>query len=70
MTKRRTKDIQEQLQQEAEMTARQAILIKQLYAERDNLKRQIEILNLALNLMIKLTNICADSTAQWPTKGG
>lgn len=63
MTKLRMKDIQKQLQQETEMTARQATLIKQLYTELDNLACQIEILKLALNLMTKLT-------AQWPTKGG
>ena len=68
MTKPRMKDIQAQLQQEAEMTTRQAALIKQLYTERDNLIHQTEILKLALNLMIKLTNICTDLTAQWPTK--
>lgn len=70
MTKQRMKDIQEQLQHEAEMTARQAALIKQLYTERDNLIHQTEVLKLVLNLITKLTNIYADLTAQWPTKGG
>lgn len=61
MTERQIKDMQKQLQREAEMTARQATLIKQLYTERDGLANQIEIIKLALNLMTKLT-------AQWPTK--
>ena len=68
MTKQRMKDIQEQLHREAEMTARQAALIKQLYTERDNLIHQTEVLKLVLNLIIKLTKIYADLTAQWPTK--
>lgn len=85
MTKQRMKDIQMQLRNEAEMTTRQAALIKQLYTERDNLLDRTKVLNeenklllaqrtewqkLALNLMIKLTNIRADLIVQQSTKGG
>lgn len=79
MAKQRIKDMQMQLQKEAEMTTRQAALIRQLYAERDDLVHQTEALNrenkllraqcaewqkVALGLMIKLTNIRADLVVQ------
>lgn len=85
MTKQRMKDIQAQLQREVEMTTRQATLIKQLYTERDNLIKQLEVLrkenrllsaqhiewqNVAFKLMIDLTNIRADLIVQQSTKGG
>lgn len=75
MAKQRIKDIQAQLQKETEMTIRQATLIKQLYTERDNLIKQLNVLrnenkllsaqhiewqNIAFKLMIDLTNARAD----------
>lgn len=84
MTKQRMKDIQKQLRREAEMTTRQASLIRELYAERDKLVQQTEVLNkenklllaqrtewqkLALNLMTQLTNTRADLMVQQSTDG-
>ena len=86
MTKQRMKDIQAQLNEEVEMTARQAALIKQLCTERDDLISQLRVLhkenrllsaqhiewqNLAFKLMIDLINKRADLTVQQlPTEGG
>lgn len=84
MAKQRIKDIQTQLRREAEMTTRQASLIRELYAERDKLVRQTEVLNkenkilsarctewriLASNLMTQLTDARADLIVQQSTEG-